>query len=162
MLIILEGCDGTGKTTLAKSLQNIIGGEIIHCHSRTPNTYEFFHSIIEASYCKNIIADRFCYGQFVYQTEEERQQKGWLTKEELYKLEVEMLAAGAKVIHVVADPEEIEERLAYRNEEPMHPVKTILCRFSGLFYDSLLPIISWTTSRPVDAPKLKNIFVHNV
>lgn len=147
MLIVLEGCDGSGKSTLAKDLSKIIGAEVVHCSSKTPNTKEFFESIIEASKSRNIIADRFCYGQFVYQEEGERPLGG--TKE-LNRLEVTMLEAGAKVIFVTAPNEVIEERLASRNEICINnlTVNDIQTRFWNLFQNcSILSenILYWDT-----------------
>ena len=40
MLFVLEGCDGSGKTTVAKHLKNILpAAEIVHCTTDTPNDY---------------------------------------------------------------------------------------------------------------------------
>ena len=72
MLYILEGCDGSGKTTLANQLSKLLDAEIIHCSTTTPNDYEFFKRIAKNSRVKNVIADRFCYGQFIYQEEKDR------------------------------------------------------------------------------------------
>ena len=83
MLIILEGCDGTGKTTLANMLKPLLGAEIVHCTTQTPNTYGFFNNIIYAAQKKHIIVDRFCYSQFVYQEEEDRP----LALHEIYPLD---------------------------------------------------------------------------
>ena len=116
MLIVLEGCDGVGKSTLASSLAKIINAEVIHCTSTTPNDKKFFEGVIEASKKKNIIADRFCYGQYVYQKEKCRPLGGI---EELHRLEVKMLKAGAKVVLVEAPADEIEERLSARGEKPI-------------------------------------------
>lgn len=144
MLIVLEGCDGSGKTTIANNLKAIMpDAEIIHCTTNTPNTYEFFRSIILASQDRDIIADRFCYGQFVYQTEEERH----LTPEQLYNLEIGMIAAGAKVIHVTAPVQTIVRRLSWRDEKTMHPVSEITNRYCDLFERTLIkPHLWWTGS----------------
>lgn len=144
MLIVLEGCDGAGKTVLANKLAKLFSATIIHCSRHTPNTCEFFNDIIEASKTQNIIADRFCYGQFVYQSEEERS----LTSGSLYWLETSMLAAGAKVVYVTASLEDIEERLALRNEIASKPISKILSSYDKLFYDSMLPVLVWNTSNP--------------
>lgn len=114
MLIVLEGCDGSGKSTLAHDLAKILDAEIIHCSAKTPNTKEFFEGIIESSRYKNIIADRFCYGQFVYQPEGERP-LGYI--HDLNMLELKMLDVGAKVILVAAPNDIIENRLAARDEK---------------------------------------------
>ena len=169
MLIVLEGCDGTGKSTLAKTLATILDAEIIHCSQYTPNDYSFFHSIIEASRTKNIIADRFCYGQFVYQTEDERPlhiptsgihivtigkdsypvENGFSSLGSLHVLETEMLAAGAKIIHVTAPVDEIEERLQARKERLINglSIEEVVNRFKGTFKMSMLPIIEYNTGR---------------
>jgi thymidylate kinase len=143
MLFVLEGCDGTGKTTVAKHIQNILpNAEIIHCTRETPNDFDFFLKIIDASKTRDIIADRFCYGQFVYQNENERH----LTKNELMSLEIEMIAQGAKVIHVTAPVGEIEDRLVFRGEKTSLPVREICDRYLNLFENLTLikPYLWWT------------------
>lgn len=114
MLIVLEGCDGSGKSTIASRLATILDAEIIHCSSRTPNDFTFFASICDTAKKKNIIADRFCYGQFVYQDKKDRP---LLSYENLNKLEVLMLQADAKVIFVTASEDVIEQRLSSRSEK---------------------------------------------
>lgn len=117
MLIVLEGCDGVGKTTLAKKLQKLLDARIIHCSSTTPNTYDYFMDIIKASETTNIIADRFCYGQFVYQEEYDRPLgHNGSSLDELHRLEIYMAKYNVKVIHVKADPEVVKERLMLRKE----------------------------------------------
>lgn len=144
MLIVLEGCDGSGKTTIANNLKAILpDAEIIHCTTETPNDFEFFHSLILASRHRDIIADRFCYGQFVYQSPEERH----LTPAELVALEVEMLAANAKVLHVTAPVCTIKKRLLYRGEETTLPVGDITYKYCELFEHTLIkPQLWWTGS----------------
>lgn len=132
MLIVLEGCDGSGKSTLAQDLAKILDAEIIHCSAKTPNNKEFFEGIIESSRYKNIIADRFCYGQFVYQPEGERP-LGYI--HDLNMLELKMLDIGTKVIFVEAPNEIIENRLAAREEKCINglTVPEIQQRFIELF-----------------------------
>lgn len=141
MLIILEGADGAGKSTIAKRLARILNARIIHCTKDTPNDLAYFRSILYASEEQHIIADRFCYGQFVYQSEEERK----LTCDELYRLEADMLNMGAKVIYVTASEKTIEARLNKRNEIPMYPVKELLERFDTVMKQSTLQIEIWRT-----------------
>ena len=42
MKVILEGCDGTGKTTLAKLLAERYGLDICHCTQYDPADYDFY------------------------------------------------------------------------------------------------------------------------
>lgn len=144
MLIILEGCDGTGKSTIAKRLASVLNAEVIHCSTKTPNNYDFFSEIIYHSRERNIIADRFMYGQFVYQEENERK----LTKAQLYQLETQLLSAGAKVVLVSATEKDIEARLGARNEKLINglSISEVKDRFNHLMEDSMLPVKLWDTS----------------
>lgn len=147
MLIVLEGCDGSGKSTLARSLAKILDADIIHCTSRTPNDKKFFEGIIEASKTKNIIADRFCYGQYVYQKKEDRPLGDY---EDLNYLEAKLLAAGAKVVYVAAPPHVIEERLDARGEKLINDlnVSEVIRKFDELFeHHSILgdSVMLWNT-----------------
>lgn len=141
MLIILEGPDGAGKSTIARRLARILNARIIHCTKDTPNDFAYFYNILIAADKQNIIADRFCYGQFVYQAEKDRK----LTKEELYRLESLFIRHGAKVIYVTAQEKTIQERLNKRKEVPMHAVKELLDGFDALMKESTLQIEVWRT-----------------
>lgn len=139
MLIILEGPDGVGKTTIAKRLARILNGKIVHCTKDTPNDMSYFRSILYASEEQFIIADRFCYGQFVYQSEEERK----LTQEDLYRLEAEMLSYGAKVVYVKASPKTIASRLNKRGEIPLLTPEEMIATFDYVMSKITLPIEIW-------------------
>ena len=169
MLVVLEGCDGSGKSTLAKELSEIMNAEVIHCSQYTPNDYSFFHNIIEASKARNIIADRFCYGQFVYQKEHERPlhikqegthsvvigsdvyefENGCSALDILHLLETEMLEAGSRVVYVTAPDDEIKERLQNRQEQLINgmTVEAVQNNFKSIFSFSILPIITYDTGR---------------
>ena len=147
MLIVLEGCDGSGKTTIANNLKAVLpDAEIIHCTTETPNDFEFFHALIWASRDRDIIADRFCYGQFVYQAPDERK----LTPKQLIELEVDMIQVGAKVLHVVAPVDTLKNRLSWRQEETMHPVEEITDRYIDLFDRTLIKPHLWWTGSDMD------------
>ena len=141
MLVVLEGCDGAGKSTLAEFLAKLLNADIVHCTAETPNDYEFFDNIISAAITKNIIADRFCYGQFVYQEKEDRR----LPKADLRILETRMLEADGKVILVTAPEDVILARLASRGETTHMPVKDILSRFEKVMSKSILPVMRYDT-----------------
>lgn len=141
MLVVLEGCDGTGKSTFAEFLAKLLNADIVHCTAETPNDYEFFDNIISAAITKNIIADRFCYGQFVYQEKEDRR----LSKADLRVLETRMLEADGKVILVTAPEDVIIARLASRGEVTHMPVKDILSRFEKVMSKSILPVMHYDT-----------------
>lgn len=141
MLVVLEGCDGAGKSTLAEFLAKLLNADIVHCTTETPNDYGFFYNIIEAAKTRNIIADRFCYGQFVYQEKDERK----LSKSALRMLETYMLEVDGKVILVTAPEDVILARLASRGEVTHMPVKDILSRFEKVMSKSILPVMRYDT-----------------
>ena len=146
MLIVLEGCDGTGKTTLAKLLQTCYNMEYIHCTAETPNNYEFFADIIKRSANTDIVCDRFFWGQFVYQKEEERH----LTKDELFSLYALMNTASKRnrIILVEASPFAVQSRLNSRNETTKLSVYDILRAFKIIASESCadVPVYRYNTS----------------
>lgn len=147
MLIVLEGCDGTGKTSIAKLIQAVmLDAEIIHCTAETPNDFKFFSKLIDIGQYRNIILDRGMYGQFVYQSPEDRK----LSHKQLRALELNMIRTGAKVVHVTAMQQTIEDRLNSRSEVPMHTVSVLLSRFDDLFEKSLMPVITVDTTNGLE------------
>ena len=147
MLIVLEGCDGTGKTSIAKLIQAVmLDAEIIHCTAETPNDFKFFSKLIDIGQYRNIILDRGMYGQFVYQSPEDRK----LSHKQLRALELNMIRTGAKVVHVTAMKQTVEDPLNNRSEVPMHTVSVLLSRFDDLFEKSLMPVITVDTTNGLE------------
>lgn len=156
MLFVLEGCDGTGKTTAAKKLAEVFNAEIIHCTAQTPNTYEYFKKIVLEADKRNIVADRFCYGQFVYQNPSERPMdctvlpsgEGLSSYEALWRLEELMKRHGTLLILVTAKTEEIEKRLEERGEKLINgmTVDYVKREFQQLFDTSMLKYITIDTT----------------
>lgn len=157
MLIALEGCDATGKTTLAKLLAKLYNAEIVHCTTETPNTFAFFDSLIYAANNKNIICDRFCYGQFVYQDEGDRPLAGYklhpINEHERYvddswealrMLEIDMLTNDVKVIYTWANPNTIADRMISRGENPKD-VGRILRGYEDLWSRTLIQPVVFKT-----------------
>ena len=158
MLIILEGCDATGKTTLANMLAPLLNAQIVHSTAETPNTYGYFEELVRASEHTNIIADRFCYSQFVYQDSEHRPLNPELypknnstgfstsvkTGGKLYDLETEMLRNNTKVIYCYADAGVIAERMIVRGEDPI-AIDEILCGYRDLWKKTLIQPIWYKT-----------------
>lgn len=118
MLIVIEGCDGSGKSTLARFLSDLLGGTIVHLNSNTTNNFQTMLQIIESAKDPRnvVIMDRSMYGQFVYQTDMQRQELSWLNGEDISVLESKMLSAGVVPILCVADEETLKQRIAQRGD----------------------------------------------
>lgn len=149
MLIILEGCDATGKTTLANMLAPLLNAQIVHSTTETPNTYRYFEELIRASEYTNIIADRFCYSQFVYQNSDERpiNAMGEYADEwdALCDLECIMLRNNTKVIYCYADADVVADRMIARGEDPRGIGERILCGYRDLWKKTLIQPIWYKT-----------------
>ena len=63
MRIILEGADGTGKTTLAKILAYKYDLDICHCTWRDPADYAFYR---QSARKNNVVWDRHTIGELIY------------------------------------------------------------------------------------------------
>lgn len=144
MLIVLEGCDGSGKSSLAKLLTSLCYDpgmvEVIHATRETPNDMEWFMSIMDRAKDHTIIMDRAFWGQFVYQRPQERH----LTFEELKILEQRLVDEG-KLIYVYSPERVINRRLKKRAEVTSLPVKTILRKYKSMCKHSHCPVI-WYNS----------------
>lgn len=142
MLIVLEGPDGTGKTTLATLLTKVRAAEIIHCTKETPNNWDYFSAILDEAKKRDIIVDRFFWGQFVYQSREERR----ITPEQLEKLERRLENEGGVLIYVCASEEDITARLNARKEIPLIPTKILLAKYAVMASLAKCSVIYYNTS----------------
>lgn len=139
MLIVLEGIDGAGKTTLANLLANLMDAEVIH--ETKPRPFYHYYGIIQQSKSRNIIADRFFWGQFVYQEPSER----CLSLRELRALENELAKNAAKLVYVTAPDVVIKQRLDSRKEALSLSFETLSEGYAWLINTAVCPIINYNT-----------------
>lgn len=107
MNIIIEGCDGTGKSTLAKYLCETLG--LHYWHESEPRTLAEYQQMLSSG---GVCFDRFCFGQFVYNLLEDRK----MTEEELATLVASFPQTHTLLIYVDAPTEVIVNRMIARGE----------------------------------------------
>ena len=142
MMIVLEGIDGVGKTTLANLLSKTYNAGIIHATRETPNDWAWFNELMDLARDRNIIMDRSFWGQFVYQDPEERK----LTWKQLHELEHRLDQEGGKLIYVTATNEDIKSRLGARAEVLSRPLYELLERYICVTMRAECPVIIYNTS----------------
>lgn len=114
MKIMLEGCDGTGKTTLAKILANRYGLDICHCGRNDPADYQFYRQTLRK---ENVIWDRHALGELIYPRVFEREPQ--IGVEDARLLMHYAKEEGVKVFVLTSDITTITNRLMARGNEDM-------------------------------------------
>lgn len=110
MKIIIEGCDGVGKTTLAETLANTLNGRVEH--DSEPKTYDQYMERLNQKGV--VIFDRFFLGQFVYNKQEERK----MTRQELLKLITHCSSRkDVLLLYLEMDTAKLLDRLTSRNKD---------------------------------------------
>ena len=142
MLIVLEGIDGVGKTTLANLLSKTYNAGIIHATRETPNDWGWFNELMDLAKDRNLIMDRAFWGQFVYQDPEERK----LTWEQLHELEHRLEQEDGRLIYVTADSSDILTRLGARAETLSRPLDELKSRYEATILLAECPVIIYNTS----------------
>lgn len=142
MMIVLEGIDGVGKTTLANLLSKTYDAGIIHATRETPNDWAWFNELMDLAKDRNIIMDRSFWGQFVYQEPDERK----LSWEQLHELEHRLDQEDGKLIYVTANTSDIIERLNGRAETLSRPLDMLKERYEAVILLSECPVIIYNTS----------------
>lgn len=112
MKIILEGCDGTGKTTLAKILADRYGLDICHCTQDDPGDYEFYRQTLRK---ENVIWDRHTLGELIYPKVFGRCQK--ISSEDARLLMHYAKEEGVTILVLTTDIESIHDRIDARGDE---------------------------------------------
>lgn len=112
MKIVLEGCDGTGKTTLAIKLSNIYRLDVCHCTQYDPSDFLFYQQTLRK---ENIVWDRHTIGELIYPRVFNREQK--VTEEEVMEIIEYGKKIGARFFVLTADNALIKKRLETRGGE---------------------------------------------
>jgi thymidylate kinase len=112
-VVVLEGCDGTGKTTLATTLVFQHGYTVIHS-SRTPDEIDlltWYRSILSTP--GKIALDRSFISELVYGPLQRGRSR--LTGSDAAQLALIVAARGGVLVHLTGRPETIVARLRARD-----------------------------------------------
>lgn len=120
MKIILEGADGTGKTTLAKLLADKYKLDICHCTASDPGDYDFYKQTARKD---NVIWDRHTIGELIYPYVFNRPPQ--IGTEDARLVLAYAREAGAKVFVLTADIDEIKRRVMSRGSEDQRIIDKI-------------------------------------
>jgi hypothetical protein len=113
MLIVIEGADKTGKTTLAKAVAKQLGYEYVHFSApKGPPADEYIDFLLALK--KPTVCDRFHLGELVYGPM--LRGKAGLTPLELVTIERVMRLRQTVVVHAVTDPRLANRRLVVSKE----------------------------------------------
>lgn len=114
MKIILEGCDGTGKTTVARLLATKYDLDICHCTAADPADYDFYRQTARK---ENIVWDRHTLGELIYPKVFDRVPQ--LNPEEARMVVAYAKSEGAKFFVLTANMSALKFRLSNRGKEDL-------------------------------------------
>lgn len=133
MRIIIEGCDGTGKTSVAKILAEKYGCDLVHMTGDDPKDRDFYFQSIRK---ENVVYDRNVIGEMVYPYVFNR-------NPQLQHSDCIDILKGAHTLHVyvfvlTAKPETCKQRLMRRGnecKEVLDKLDYINAKFKTLAYE---------------------------
>lgn len=149
MIIILEGPDGSGKTTLANKLHQQTGYQLLH-RTQPKNEedkkrmMDEYIQVLKAG--KNVIMDRSWYSEMVYGPV--MRDASVITYPQMYELEKLATKYGAIVIHCTAPEATLWKRCLRRGEDYITKRETFHELFVGynqLMYNvpHLIPVVTY-------------------
>ena len=112
MQIILDGCDGTGKTTVSEKLANKLGCNIIRWTYAGDRSYQAYLDLMS---CDNVVHDRSFISEMIYPKYFGRDSR--LDASIVPILFDVIKSFGIKTFILTAKPETILERIGKRGDE---------------------------------------------
>lgn len=113
MRVILEGCDGSGKSTFAETLATEYGCDILHMTRYSDKSLKSY--LIKMSVNDNIIFDRCFISEYVYSKVFNRYSQ--INDDNIRVLLDYAKALKYKIYILTCDNDEIMKRLSERNNE---------------------------------------------
>lgn len=147
-VVVLEGCDGTGKTTLATTLATQHGYAVVHS-GRTPDDVDLlarYRSILAIP--GKIALDRSFISELVYGPLQHGRSR--LTESGAAQLALLVAARGGVLVHLTGRPETIVARLRARDGSapPLECICALIDAYHAVFaaLAGTVPIITGDTT----------------
>jgi thymidylate kinase len=145
-LIIIEGPDGVGKSTLVQRIVDVFGSnnKINVLKAGPPRGHpldEYVLPLLKYRHGEFVICDRWHLGELVYPTVLDRPTK--MSTTVLSYVEKFLASRGAIVVHVTDHADSLERVLAARGDDLVLPeqAKLMIDLFADAALDSTLPVI---------------------
>lgn len=160
MIWVLEGCDKTGKSSIAAELAKKLKCGIRAFGPPEGDPLEEYSSAIDSVRTEpNFVFDRFLVGEFVYPIVFDRPAK--MTRSQFKKVELKMHDSGVVVVHVTASPSVTAKRFEENGEKLTSPGDIqLVTALYNLYFDHLssLPNLRVdTTMSPSPASQAEKI-----
>lgn len=138
MKIIIEGCDGTGKSTLAKKLAKHYNLDVVHMTNKDPKDFNFYKETMRK---ENVVFDRHFMGEMIYPNIFKR--PGELSEKQYKDLLYLAKTNYVVILVLVANKSIIETRLKDKNEHEfiINQIKKIQSNYIDLAGACFLPVI---------------------
>lgn len=150
-VIVLEGCDGTGKSTLAAVLADRYGYASVHC-GRTPDGIDLpgrYQAILTAP--GKLVLDRSFISELVYGPLDHGRSR--LTIGDALALARRVAGRNGVLVHLTGQPQAIIDRLRARGGQDPDPcrVEAIIHTYLQVFalLDGVGPVITADTTAPL-------------
>lgn len=143
MKIIIEGADGTGKTTLARILANEYGLDYCHCTASDPADYSFY---LNTARKDNVVWDRHTIGELIYPEVFDRPSK--IGIEDARLVLAHAREQGTKIFVLTTQIDVIKDRLNKRggeHEKILEKIEFINDRFVFYANEFNIPLIDTST-----------------
>ena len=166
-VLIFEGCDASGKTTIQEILREIIRHAFL-IHTSAPvkgNPKEYFYNLLDkltdfaGIINQPLFFDRFHVGELVYGSIFRPETIDDAVKEKMFRLEERLAEREAKMVYITASPDTIVNRLKKRGDWYVQPsdVQRILDKYEQMLAKSRLPIFRLDTTSDYTPADIKNL-----
>jgi thymidylate kinase len=165
-MVIFEGSDAAGKSTLELELQNRLNWDIIKGSSfelaKKANDELFNHFKEVTLNNPNAIIDRWAISNYIYADIFKDYTR--ITDQQLQYLESLIEANNDTIVYVRADPEVIKHRLRQRGDEYIEEkdVDSIIKAYDNLFHNAKFKYIEIDTSTGTDPTILADFLVNKI
>lgn len=139
-IIIIEGCDKTGKSTLADKIAKHTGYKLVHLGvPKDKQHFEYLNGLLDEHKDTGVVFDRFHWGDPVYAGITNDGQV--LNQNQFSRIESRLVSLGAIIIYCYDNEQFIAERFASDKEELIDPeyIPIITGRYDKLLDKTMIP-----------------------